>query len=148
VTSVVLCGDGHEIVICAGHEIVAGDGHMKSVGFSATRITSFPEVVWRIDSKDIRVPHEVRGIPVSVMRVFHPPDVGEDELDAEDAAVVEQVLVEVLAGGAEADRLGFVLTTVRSLDPSRPRHCAPDHGDTPARRSMLRSVTKKRRKSA
>jgi hypothetical protein len=72
-TSVVLVGDGHEIVICDGHEIVAGDGHVKSVGFLGTHITSFPEVVWRIDSGDLRVPHEVGGIPVSVIRVRHLP---------------------------------------------------------------------------
>jgi hypothetical protein len=121
-TSVVLIGDRHEIVTCDGPEIVAGDGHVKSVGFLATRITPFPEVVWRIDGDNLRVPHEVGGIPVSVIRVLHLPDVGEDELDAEDAAVVEQVLVEVLAGGAEAHRLGVVLPTVRSLDSSCLRH--------------------------
>ena len=65
-TSVVLIGDGHEIVTWDGHDVVICDGHMKSVGFSATRFTPFPEVVWRIDCDDLRVPHEVGGIPVSV----------------------------------------------------------------------------------
>jgi hypothetical protein len=72
------------------------------------------------------VTHVVQGIPQRVVHILSSQDLRDHELDPEDGSVVEEVLVEVLAGGAEADRLGVALLPIRARDSPRPRHVLPN----------------------
>src|SRR5689334_1749681 len=90
-------------------------------------ITSFLplQVFRRLHGRDVHGVNDVDGVPsVRVVHVVHLDDLGGDELDLDDSAVVNHVLVPVLTPSAKRDDLAFMEGSVGGWDASSAWHGA------------------------